>query len=143
MDEKRFKRVCHTVREDGAYVEAGENDNLIVQKLEANPNAVGIFGFSFLEENLDKLKGLKIDGVEPTFETIASGKFPAARPLFIYVKKAHIGVIPGIKEFMAEYVSEKALGEEGYLSERGLVALPKADLAKVRADVKSLKPLQL
>ena len=143
MDEKRFKRVCHTVREDGAYVEAGENDNLIVQKLEANPNAVGIFGFSFLEENLDKLKGLKIEGVEPTFETIASGKFPAARPLFIYVKKAHIGVIPGIKEFMAEYVSEKALGEEGYLSERGLVALPKADLAKVRADVKSLKPLQL
>ena len=143
MDEKRFKRVCHTVREDGAYVEAGENDNLIVQKLEANPNAVGIFGFSFLEENLDKLKGLKIDGVEPTFETIASGKFPAARPLFIYVKKAHMGVIPGIKEFMAEYVSEKALGEEGYLSERGLVALPKADLAKVRADVKSLKPLQL
>ncbi len=143
MDEKRFKRVCHTVREDGAYVEAGENDNLIVQKLEANPNAVGIFGFSFLEENLDKLKGLKIEGVEPTFETIASGRFPAARPLFIYVKKAHIGVIPGIKEFMAEYVSEKALGEEGYLSERGLVALPKADLAKVRADVKSLKPLQL
>ena len=143
MDEKRFKRVCHTVREDGAYVEVGENDNLIVQKLEANPNAVGIFGFSFLEENLDKLKGLRIDGVEPTFETIASGKFPAARPLFIYVKKAHIGVIPGIKEFMAEYVSEKALGEEGYLSERGLVALPKADLAKVRAEVKSLKPLQL
>ena len=132
-----------SVREDGAYVEAGENDNLIVQKLEANPNAVGIFGFSFLEENLDKLKGLKIDGVEPTFETIASGKFPAARPLFIYVKKAHIGVSPGNKEFMAEYVSEKALGEEGYLSERGLVALPKADLAKVRADVKSLKPLQL
>jgi phosphate transport system substrate-binding protein len=143
MDEKRFKRVCHTVREDGAYVEAGENDNLIVQKLEANPNAVGIFGFSFLEENLDKLKGLKIEGVEPTFETIASGRFPAARPLFIYVKKAHIGVIPGIKEFMAEYVSEKALGEEGYLSERGLVALPKADLAKVRVEVKALKPLQL
>lgn len=143
MDEKRFKRVCHTVREDGAYVEAGENDNLIVQKLEANPNALGIFGFSFLEENLDKLRGLKIDGTEPTFETIASGKFPAARPLFVYVKKAHVGVIPGIREFMAEYVSDKALGEEGYLSDRGLVALPKADLAKVRAEVKALKPLQL
>jgi phosphate transport system substrate-binding protein len=143
MDEKRFKRICHTLREDGAYVEAGENDNLIVQKLEANPNALGIFGFSFLEENLDKLKGLKIDGVEPTFETIASGKFPAARPLFIYVKKAHIGVIPGLAEFMAEYVSDKALGEEGYLSERGLVALPKAELGRVRADVQGQKLLKL
>jgi phosphate transport system substrate-binding protein len=143
MDEKRFKRVCHTVREDGAYVEAGENDNLIVQKLEANPNALGIFGFSFLEENLDKLKGLRIDGTEPTFESIASGKYAAARPLYVYVKKAHIGVIPGIREFMAEYVSDKALGEEGYLSDRGLVALPAAELARVRADVRSGKPLQL
>ena len=143
MDEKRFKRVCHTIREDGAFIEAGENDNLIVQKIEANPNALGIFGFSFLEENLDQLRGLKIDGVEPTFETIASGKFPASRPLFVYIKKAHIGVIPGIKEFMDEYVSEKAIGEEGYLSDKGLVALPKADLAKSRADVKAQKPLQL
>ena len=139
MDEKRFKRICHTIREDGAYVEAGENDNLIVQKLEANPKALGIFGFSFLEENMDKLRGLKIDGVEPDFETIASGKFPASRPLFIYVKKAHIGVIPGLQEFVNEYVSEKALGEEGYLADRGLVPQPKSDLAKTRADVKALK----
>ena len=143
MDEKRFKRVCHTIREDGAFIEAGENDNLIVQKIEANPNALGIFGFSFLEENLDQLRGLKIDGVEPTFETIASGKFPASRPLFVYIKKAHIGVIPGIKEFMDEYVSEKAIGEEGYLSDKGLVALPKGVLAKSRAVVKAQKPLQL
>jgi phosphate transport system substrate-binding protein len=143
MDEKRFKRVCHTIREDGAFVEAGENDNLIVQKIEANPNAVGIFGFSFLEENLDQLRGLKVDGVEPTYDSIASGKFPAARPLYVYVKKAHIGVIPGLKQFVDEYVSDKALGEEGYLTERGLVALPKAELAKMRADVKALKPLQL
>ena len=143
MDEKRFKRICHTVREDGAYVEAGENDNLIVQKLEANPNALGIFGFSFLEENLDRLRGLRIDGTEPTFETISTGKYSAARPLFVYVKKAHIGVIPGLREFMAEYVSDKAIGEEGYLSDRGLVPLPKADLAKVRADVKAAKPVQL
>jgi phosphate transport system substrate-binding protein len=139
MDEKRFKRICHTLREDGAFVEAGENDNLIVQKLEANPNAIGIFGFSFLEENLDKLRGVKISGVEPTFETIASGKFPASRPLFIYVKKAHIGVIPGLREFVNEYVSDKALGEEGYLADRGLVAQPAADLAKTRADVKAMK----
>ncbi len=143
MDEKRFKRVCHTIREDGAFIEAGENDNLIVQKIEANPNALGIFGFSFLEENLDQLRGLKIDGVEPTFETIASTKYPASRPLFVYVKKAHIGVIPGIKEFMDEYVSDKAIGDEGYLSEKGLVPLPKADLAKSRADVKAQKPLRL
>lgn len=139
QDEKRFKRVCHTLREDGAFVEAGENDNLIVQKIEANRNAIGIFGFSFLEENMDKLRGSKIDGVEPTYETIASGKYPASRPLFIYVKKAHIGVIPGLQEFVNEYVSDKALGEEGYLSDRGLVAQPKSDLARTRADVKSLK----
>ena len=139
QDEKRFKRVCHTVREDGAFIEAGENDNLIVQKLEANPNAVGIFGFSFLEENLDKLRGSKIESVEPDFDTIASGKYPASRPLFIYVKKAHIGVIPGLQEFVNEYVSDKALGEEGYLADRGLVPQPKSDLAKTRADVKSLK----
>lgn len=139
QDEKRFKRVCHTLREDGAFVEAGENDNLIVQKIEANRNAVGIFGFSFLEENMDKLRGSKIDGVEPTYETIASGKFPASRPIFIYVKKAHIGVIPGLQEFVNEYVSDKALGEEGYLVDRGLVPQPKSDLARTRADVKSLK----
>ena len=139
QDEKRFKRVCHTLREDGAFVEAGENDNLIVQKIEANRNAIGIFGFSFLEENMDKLRGSKIDGVEPTYETIASGKYPASRPLFIYVKKAHIGVIPGLQEFVNEYVSDKALGEEGYLTDRGLVPQPKSDLARTRADVKSLK----
>ncbi len=139
MDEKRFKRICHTMREDGAFVEAGENDNLIVQKIEANPNALGIFGYSFLEENQDKLRGTKIDGVEPTYDTISSGKYAPSRPLFIYIKKAHIGVIPGLKEFVDEYVSEKAIGEEGYLSERGLVTQPKSDLAKTRADVKSLK----
>ena len=139
QDEKRFKRLCHTLREDGAFVEAGENDNLIVQKIEANRNAVGIFGFSFLDENLDKLRGSKIDGVEPTYETISSGKFPASRPLFIYVKKAHIGVIPGLQEFVNEYVSDKALGEEGYLADRGLVPQSNADLARTRADVKALK----
>jgi phosphate transport system substrate-binding protein len=112
QDEKRFKRLCHTLREDGAFVEAGENDNLIVQKIEANRNAVGIFGFSFLEENLDKLRGSKIDGVEPTYETISSGKFPASRPLFIYVKKAHIGVIPGLREFVAEELRAVSCGRQ-------------------------------
>ena len=139
IDEKRYKRICQTVREDGAYVEAGENDNLIVQKIQSNPNALGIFGFSFLDENTDKLKGMEIDGIAPTFETIASTKYPTSRPLFVYVKKAHIGVIPGLKEFVEEYVSDKASGSEGYLSDRGLVPLNKSELSKVRSDVKSLK----
>jgi phosphate transport system substrate-binding protein len=143
QDEARFKRACDTMREDGAYIEAGENDNLIVQKLTANPTAVGIFGYSFLEENLDKLKGAVVDGVSPTFETVASGKYPASRPLFIYVKKAHIGVIPGINEFIAEYVSEKALGEEGYLAEKGLIPPAKSEIGKIRDNAKALKPLRL
>jgi phosphate transport system substrate-binding protein len=133
------KKACHAIREDGAYVEAGENDNLIAQKLAANKNALGIFGYSFLEENTDKLKGLKIDGIAPSFETIASAKYTAARPLFVYIKKQHIGVIPGLKEFANEYVSDKAIGEEGYLSDRGLVSLDKSDLAKSRNDVKVMK----
>jgi len=137
--ELENKKQCHAIREDGAYVEAGENDNLIAQKLAANKNALGIFGYSFLEENTDKLKGLKIDGIAPSFETIASAKYTAARPLFVYIKKQHIGVIPGLKEFANEYVSDKAIGEEGYLSDRGLVSLDKSDLAKSRNDVKVMK----
>ena len=143
QDEPRFKRACDTVREDGAYVEAGENDNLIVQKLGANKDAVGVFGYSFLEENLDKLKGAIVDGVSPTFDTVASGKYPASRPLFIYVKKAHVGVIPGIPEFIAEYTSEKALGEEGYLADKGLIPPTKSEIGKIRDDAKALKPVRL
>jgi len=143
QDEPRFKRACDTMREDGAYIEAGENDNLIVQKLTANPSAVGVFGYSFLAENLDKLKGAVVDGVSPTFETVASGKYPASRPLFIYVKKQHVKVIPGIEEFIAEYTSEKALGEEGYLADKGLIPPAKSEIDKIRADAKALKPLKL
>jgi phosphate transport system substrate-binding protein len=143
QDEPRFKRACDTVREDGGYVEAGENDNLIVQKLTANPNAVGIFGYSFLEENLDKLKGAVVAGVAPSYETVSSGKYPASRPLFIYVKKQHVGVIPGIAEFVAEYTSEKALGEEGYLADKGLVPPLESEIKRIRDDAKSMKPLKL
>jgi phosphate transport system substrate-binding protein len=143
VDEGRFKRICHTIREDGAYVEAGENDNLIVQKIEANPNAVGIFGYSFLEENEDKLAAVAIEGVTPTFETIASGKYAASRPLYIYVKKAHIGVIPGLKEFVAEYVSDKALGEEGYLADKGLIPPAGAEFGKIRSGALALNTLKL
>jgi phosphate transport system substrate-binding protein len=143
QDEPRFKRACDTVREDGGYVEAGENDNLIVQKLSANKDAVGVFGYSFLEENLDKLKGAVVDGVAPSYETVSSGKYPASRPLFIYVKKQHVGVIQGIPEFIAEYTSEKALGEEGYLADKGLVPPLKSEIGRIRDDAKSLKPLKL
>ena len=143
QDEPRFKRACDSIREDGSYIEAGENDNLIVQKLGANPAAVGVFGYSYLEENVDKLKGAVVDGVSPTYETVSSGKYPASRPLFIYIKKAHVGVIPGIVEFIAEYTSEKALGEEGYLAEKGLIPPSKSEIGKIRDDAKALKPLRL
>ena len=141
MDKKAFKAAAHTVREDGAYVEAGENDNLIVQKLEANPNSLGIFGFSFLDQNLDKIQGSYIDGVQPTFDKIASGDYPVSRPLFFYVKKAHAGVIPGMKEYLVEFTSEKAWGEDGYLSERGLIPMPDAERKSFQDAATSLTPL--
>jgi phosphate transport system substrate-binding protein len=135
VDEPRFKRVCDAIREDGSYVEAGENDNLIVQKLQANPKALGIFGYSFLEENISQIQGSLIDGVAPTFDNIASGKYPVSRPLFIYVKKAHLGVIPGLSEFVTEYTSDRAMGGEGYLADKGLVPLSAGELGKVRSTV--------
>ncbi len=140
-DAKAFERLWKSMRKDGAYVEAGENDNVIVQKLEANKNAYGIFGYSFLEENTAKLKGVPIDGVDPDYDTISSGKYKGARPLFVYVKKQHVGVIPGIDKFVAEYVSAKALSRDGYLARKGLVALPKAEVDKVMADAKAMKVL--
>jgi phosphate transport system substrate-binding protein len=140
-DGKKFTAVAHTIREDGAYIDAGENDNLIVQKLDANPNAVGIFGFSFLDQNLDKLHGSVIEGAAPSFETIANGKYPLSRPLFFYVKKAHVGVIPGIAEFLAEFTSEKAWGKDGYLSEKGLIPLPDPERKQVAESVKAMKTI--
>ena len=132
-DAKAYDAVWKAVREDGAYVEAGENDNLIVQKLQANPAALGIFGFSFLEENSSTIKGLEIDGVVPSYETVASGDYKLARPLYVYVKKQHVGTIPGMAEFVAEYVSDKAIGEDGYLSDKGLITLPGDAAEKSRA----------
>ena len=140
-DAKGFEKLWKSVRKDGAYVEAGENDNVIVQKLEANRNAFGIFGYSFLEENTAKLKGVAIDGVEPTYDAISSGKYQGARPLFVYVKKQHVSVIPGIDKFVAEYVSAKAMSKDGYLARKGLVALPKAEADKVAATAKGMQVL--
>ena len=141
MDSKAARAACQTIREDGAYVEAGENDNLIVQKLEANPNAVGIFGYSFLEQNMDKLQGVPIEGVRPEFDNIASGKYNISRSLYFYVKNAHAGVIPGLREFVAEFVSNRAGGSEGYLAERGLIPLPDAERQKVAQQAMSLVPM--
>ena len=123
-DKNAYKAVCHTIREDGAYIEAGENDNLIVQKLEANPAALGVFGFSFLDQNADKVQGSLIESVEPTFDSIADKSYPISRPLYFYVKKAHVGVVPGIQGYLNEFTSEKAWGEEGYLAEKGMIPLP-------------------
>lgn len=143
MDKNAFKAAAHTVREDGPYVEAGENDNLIVQKLNANPDALGIFGFSFLDQNTDTIQGSFVDGVQPTFEAIADGSYPVSRPLFFYVKKAHVGVIPGIQEYLTEFTSEKTWGEDGYLSEKGLIPMPDQERQQYQSDVKALKPLMM
>jgi|TARA_R100000149_G_C5867151_1_gene131713 phosphate transport system substrate-binding protein len=142
-DGNAYKAAAHSVREDGAYIEAGENDNLIVQKLEANPDALGIFGFSFLDQNADKLQGSHVGGVEPTFENIADGKYGISRSLYFYVKDAHVGKVPGIKEFLAEFTSDKAFGEFGYLTEKGLIPLGEAEREKVRSDALELAPLKL
>ncbi|MCA0400071.1 MAG: PstS family phosphate ABC transporter substrate-binding protein [Proteobacteria bacterium] len=140
-DRKAFDAAWKSIREDGAYVEAGENDNVIVQKLEANPNAFGVFGYSFLEENVAKIQGATIDGMVPDMETIASLKYGPSRELFVYVKKAHVGVVPGLDKFVTEYVSEKAAGEGGYLEKKGLVPVPKEKLAAARANATGLKPM--
>jgi phosphate transport system substrate-binding protein len=133
---------CSRMRQDGLFVEAGENDNLIVQRLEADPTAVGIFGYSFLFENLDKLKDVKINGVDANMETIATFDYPIARPLYFYVKNAHRGVIPGMDDFLKTYMDDAALGEGGYLSERGLVVLPADKLAEVQAAVLGGKSIE-
>jgi phosphate transport system substrate-binding protein len=141
-DAKAFEKVWKSIREDGAYIDAGENDNLIVQKLEANPLAVGVFGYSFLEENQSKIKGAKVEGVAPSYEAIASGEYKVSRPLFIYAKKQHVGTIPGMVEFVKEYVSDKALGEDGYLAAKGLVTLPGDEAKKTKAAAEGLETIK-
>lgn len=134
-DKKAYKGICHGIREDGAYIEAGENDNLIIQKLANNPNAFGIFGYSFLDQNTDVIQGSPISGVVPTFESIADGSYPASRGLYVYAKKEHIGVTEGMKEFMELYLSDDVAGQDGSLGDAGLIPLPQKELDKVRADV--------
>lgn len=142
-DKKKYKAICHAIREDGAYIEAGENDVLIIRKLEANPDAFGVFGFSFLDQNIDKIQGSIIDGVEPTFENIAEGKYPVSRPLYFYIKKAHAGFIPGMREYIREFTSEKAWGEEGYLVDKGLIPMPDEERNKFREAGENLTDLSI
>lgn len=124
LDDKARKTACQTVREDGAYVDAGENDNLIIQRLTSDPNAIGIFGYSYLEQNADRLQAHAVEGVAPSYDTIADGTYPVARPLFFYVKTAHLDVIPGLKDYVALFQSDEAIGEDGFLADKGLIALP-------------------
>ena len=134
-DGDRFEAIAHTLREDGAWVDSGENDNAIVQTLTRTPGSVGVFGYSFLEQNISEVKPASVNGVFPTLEAIASGDYPISRSMFIYVKKAHIGVIPGLQEFLTEYMSDASAGRGGYLQDRGIVPLPAAELAIERAKV--------
>ncbi len=142
-DKKAYKAVCRSIREDGVYVEAGENDNLILQKLASNPDAFGVFGYSFLAQNMDKVKGAQIDTIAPTFDAIASGDYPVARSLFFYVKNDHVGVIPGMSEYIAAFTDEDAWGEYGYLTEKGLIPLPSEDREKIQSKARSLTPLTM
>lgn len=143
QDKRAFKAVAHAIREDGAYVEAGENDNLIVRKLEANPSALGIFGFSYLDQNEDRIQGSLIDGTPPEFERIAAGDYSISRPLYFYVKKAHVGRVPGLADYIAEFTSDRAVGEDGYLIDKGLIPLPDSELQSVRSTGTTLAPLDL
>ena len=142
-DKNAYKALCHTIREDGGYVEAGENDNLIVQKLQANPAAFGIFGYSFLEQNADTVQGSKINGVAPEFDAIAEGDYPVSRSLYFYAKKAHVGVVPGIAEFLAEFTSENTWGEDGYLADKGLIPMTEAERAEWAASITGLSNLKM
>jgi phosphate transport system substrate-binding protein len=142
-DENKFKAICTGLREDGGYIEAGENDNLIVQKVEANAGTIGIFGYSYLEENADRLRGINVNGVAPTYATISSFKYPGARPLYIYIKNAHAGAIPAVRAYAAEFTKESAFGPSGYLLRAGLISAPNNVRARSQSAARALSPLNL
>ncbi len=142
-DKSKYKGICHTVREDGVYIEAGENDNLIVQKLSKNTDALGVFGFSFLLENEDTIQGSLVDGQAPDFDSIASGDYPVSRPLYFYIKNSHVGVVPGIMEYVKEFVSDDAMGEDGYLPEKGLIPLSEQAFSEMAENAINQTKLEL
>jgi len=142
QDKNRYKSICRSVREDGPYIEVGENDNLIVSKLNANPNALGVFGYSFLDQNSDTIQGSMVDGALPTFENIADGTYKVSRPLYFYVKNAHASSIPGIKQYVREFTSKSAIGQNGYLSDKGLIPMPNSEYKEFASAGKKLTPLK-
>ncbi|MGB0849501.1 MAG: PstS family phosphate ABC transporter substrate-binding protein [Thiolinea sp.] len=140
-DKANYKAICHNIREDGVYIETGENDNLILQKLDANPNALGIFGFSFLDQNEDSVQGASINGVAIDFDNIASGDYPVSRPLYVYVKKEHAKTMTDITAFMAEFTSDDAWGEDGYLADKGMIPMPEDEREAFGAAAKNMTAL--
>tara|TARA_A200000159_G_C7288731_1_gene324741 strand:+ start:177 stop:1223 length:1047 start_codon:yes stop_codon:yes gene_type:complete len=142
QDKNKYKSICRSVREDGPYIEVGENDNLIVSKLNANPNALGVFGYSFLDQNSDTIQGSMVDGAYPTFENIADGSYKVSRPLYFYVKNAHAASIPGIKEYVREFTSRGTIGQTGYLTDKGLIPMPNNEYKEFAAAGKKLIPLK-
>jgi phosphate transport system substrate-binding protein len=141
-DEDAFKARAHAIRQDGAWIDAGENDNAIVQTLTKTPGALGVFGYSFLENNADKVKAAKVSGVAPTIASISDGSYPVSRSLYIYVKKANVGVTPGLREFVTAFISDTAAGRGGYLQDRGLIPLPEAEHAAQKQVVADLTPMK-
>jgi phosphate transport system substrate-binding protein len=139
-DEKRFKEMVNPLRKDG-WIDSGENDNAIVQTLTKTPGALGVFGWSFLEENMDKVKGASVNGVKPSLASISDGSYPLARSLFIYVKKSNVGVTKGLREYVTEFVSDAATGRGGYLKDRGLIPLPASQHEANKAAVRTLTPM--
>ena len=132
-------KTCRAMRTDGAYIEAGEQDNLIVQKLQEDSETFGIFGFSYLDQNSDTLQGSKLDGVAPSFDAIADGSYKASRALFMYVKHQHIGVVPGITEYMTEWT--KHWDEDGILADAGMIPLPTAEREEMATRMTTLPVL--
>jgi phosphate transport system substrate-binding protein len=141
QDEDAHKQICERIREDGAFVEGGENDNLIVQKISANPRALGVFGFSFVEENSDRVKDVPLNGVRATYDNIAGGEFPASRPLYLYVKVQHVPAVRGMREFLAEFARDSTWGRGGYLARKGLVAAPESVRQQGEAVARALTPM--
>lgn len=142
-DKSLWKKLTRTIREDGAWIDAGENDNLMVSKLAANPRAVGVFGFSFLDQNAEKIRGSIVEDVVPSFDNIADGKYGISRSLYFYIKQAHVGTVPGILEYVREFTSEDAFGEDGYLLDKGLIPLPRQERLKYRKDGQNLTKLSM
>ena len=138
VDEDRFEQVCASMREDGRYIEAGENDVLIVRRLESSPDAFGILGYSFLDQNADVIQGARIEGAEPTFDNIVARDYPVSRPLFVYAKAQHVGIVDGMEEFIRDFTDDRAWGPDGYLADRGLIPMPDAERERYRTEARAL-----